>query len=497
MVPVTVAPSLPPASCYVGNAFCEPHGGQDEVIVNPATEEELGRVASADRHDLDMAIVAARDAVDTGAWSTLGPRARSEALYRLADALAADADRILEVVVAETGCPITAARGHQVGIPLEHMQYWAETARRPELSAHPPRVTTRADGSAVLGGWTVRREPCGVVAAITPYNFPFLQTVMKVGPALAAGNSVVLKPSPLTPYSTLLIAEAAQRADLPPGVLNVVTGGADVGQRLVADPRVDVVSFTGSDRVGAYIAGAASSHFARLVLELGGKSALIVCEDADLEIAAKAGAQSATYHAGQGCALTTRHLVHRSVRDHYLELLTERISAVRVGDPADPRTGMGPLIRPSAVTRVQKYVDDARSGGARVVTGGSRGAHTRGFFYEPTVVTEVSNSAPIAAEEIFGPVVVVIDVVDDDQAVELANDSPYGLAGHVVSADPARAFGVACRLRTGSVDINGGPGYTSPEVPFGGYKRSGIGRENGPQGLDEYTQFKTIKYHAG
>jgi len=500
-VPMTVksdpAPSLPPPSPFVDNVFREPTAGREEVIVNPATEAELGRVASADVPDVAAAVAAARRAADGGPWPSLSPKERSAALYRLADALAADAERILDVVVAETGCPVTAARGHQVGIPLEHMQYWAEAARRPELISVAPKVTDRSDHTAVLGGWTVRREPCGVVAAITPYNFPFLQTVMKVGAALAAGNTVVVKPSPLTPYSTLLIGEAAQHAGLPPGVINMVTGGADVGEQLVGDPRVDVVSFTGSDGVGARIAGAASARFARLVLELGGKSALIVCDDADLEIAARAGVQSATYHAGQGCALTTRHLVHRSVRDRYVEALSARVAAVRMGDPTDPQTGMGPLIRPAAVTRVENYVAQARERGAQLATGGSRGDHARGYFYRPTVLTEVSNSWPVAREEIFGPVVVVIDVADDAQAIAVANDSPYGLAGHVVSADPARAFGIACRLRTGSVDINGGPGYTNPDVPFGGYKRSGLGRENGAKGIDEYTQFKTIKYHVG
>ena len=496
-MPMSTTPLLPPSSPFVANAFIEPSGPGEEVILNPATEEVLGRVASADERDVDAAIGAARKAADTGTWSSLTPRERGTALEALADVLATDMQRILELVVAETGCPITAAAGHQVGLPIEHLQYWADVARRPDLIGHPPRVTVRPDGSGVLGGWTVRREPYGVVAAITPYNFPFLQTVMKIGPALAAGNTVVLKPSPLTPYSTLVIAEAAQKAGLPDAVINVVTGGADVGEQLVGDPRVDLVSFTGSDHVGSRIAGAASARLAGLVLELGGKSALIVCEDADLAIAAKAGAQSATFHAGQGCALTTRHLVHRTVLDRYLDLLVARIGAIRVGDPGDPATGMGPLIRESAVNRVEGYVHDARERGARVATGGSRGDHDRGFFYEPTVLTDVSNAWPIAREEIFGPVAVVIAFGDEDEAIELANDSSYGLAGHVVSQDPARAFAMACRLRTGSVDINGGPGYTSPEVPFGGYKRSGVGRENGPQGLDEYTQFKTIKYHAG
>jgi aldehyde dehydrogenase (NAD+) len=477
--------------------FRQTEGASSDVVVNPATEAEIGAVAAADERCVDAAITAARQAADDGVWSGLTPRERSDAMYRLAEALSDDADRILRIVVAETGCPVTASRGHQVGVPLEHMQYWAEVARRPELEAHPPKTISRSDGTRVVGGWTVRREPYGVVAAITPYNFPFLQTVMKIGPALAAGNTVVLKPSPWTPFSTLLVAEAAQSAGLPSGVLNVVTGGTPVGEQLVADPRVDVVSFTGSDRVGALIAGTAAARFARLVLELGGKSALIVCSDADLDLAARIGAQSATYHAGQGCALTTRHVVHRSVRDEYLVRLAERVANVRVGDPTDPRTGMGPLIRESAVARVDGYVQAAVEHGATVVTGGVRGGQPRGFFYAPTVLSEVSNAWPVAREEIFGPVVVVIEATDDQDAVRIANDSPYGLAGHVISSDSAHAFGIARDLRTGSVDLNGGPGYTSPEVPFGGRGRSGLGRENGQQGLDEYTQFKTIKYPVG
>jgi aldehyde dehydrogenase (NAD+) len=343
----------------------------------------------------------------------------------------------------------------------------------------------------------VRREPYGVVAAITPYNYPFHQNIMKVGPALAAGNSIVLKPSPFTPFSAFLIAEAAEQAELPPGALTVVTGGADVGDALCADPRVDLVSFTGSDVVGAHIAQRVAARMIPVILELGGKSALIVCDDADLGLAAAAGAKSVTHHAGQGCVHTTRHLVDRRVRDEYLERVAALIGDVVVGDPTEPATGMGPLIRPSAVERVAGYVDEARDNGARVVVGGSRGARGGGYFYEPTILSDVDNGSRIAQDEVFGPVAVVIDTNGDDDAVHLANDSRYGLGGHVMSRDTARAFEIACRLRTGSVDINGGPGYTNPDVPFGGYKLSGVRRENGAEGLDEYTQLKTIKYHAG
>ncbi len=493
---LTAAP-LPRTGVFAGNALREAHGDNAEDVVNPATEEVLGTVRDASAGDVETAVGAARRAADDGPWPRLTGRQRSDALYRLATELDSCAEQILRVVVAETGCPVTASRGHQVGTPLRHLEYWAEAARRPEFYTRGPLVTARSDGTGMVGGWAVRREPYGVVAAITPYNFPVLETVMKVGPALAAGNTVVIKPSPFTPFSAFLIAEAAQRAGLPDGLVNVVTGGADIGDRLVGDPRVDLVSFTGSEQVGAAIAARVAPRLTRVLLELGGKSAMIVCDDADLELAARAGAQSVTYHAGQGCVLTTRHLVHRRVRDEYLRRLVEQIGRVRVGDPNDPGTGMGPLIRPRAVDRVEGYVDGARRGGAQILTGGSRGDHPRGFYYEPTVIAGVANTDPVAAEEIFGPVATVLEFGDDDEAVAIANESRYGLAGHVVSADAGRAFGLACRLRTGSVDINGGPGYTNPDVPFGGYKRSGLGRENGPEGLDGYTQLKTIKYHAG
>jgi aldehyde dehydrogenase (NAD+) len=359
-------------------------------------------------------------------------------------------------------------------------------------------LTHRSDGSTSLGSWAVRREPYGVVAAITPYNFPLLENIMKVGPALAAGNTVVLKPSPFTPYSALMLAEAAQRAELPPGVLNVVTGGAQVGARLTDDPRVDLISFTGSDAVGARIAAAAAPRLTKVLLELGGKSALIVCADADLDLAARLGVQNITTHAGQGCVLATRHLVHASVRQDYLDRVRDLVAHLVVGDPRDPRTAMGPLIRPAAVDRVAGYVDAALAAGATAVAGGHRPDDgSPGFFYPPTVLSDVDNSWPVAREEIFGPVGVVIGFDDEDEAIAIANDSPYGLGGHIVSRQAGRAFELACRLRTGTVDINGGPGYTNPDVPFGGNRRSGLGRENGSEGLDEYTQLKTIKYHGG
>ncbi|HTK63492.1 MAG TPA: aldehyde dehydrogenase family protein [Pseudonocardia sp.] len=489
--------ALPAPAQFVDGGWLGESSDEAETIYDPATGGVLGTVAHAGPSQVEAALAAARRAADSGRWANESPRGRSTLLYRLHAELAGMADRLLDVLVAETGCPVTLARGQQVGLPIRHLEYWAEAARRPELSAREPVLSARSDGSSTLGSWVVRSEPYGVVAAITPYNFPLLENVMKIGPALAAGNTVVLKPSPFTPYTALLLAAAAQRADLPPGVLNVITGGAEVGTALTADPRVDLVSFTGSDAVGARILAAAAPRLTKVLLELGGKSALIVRADADLELAARVGAQNISTHAGQGCALLTRHLVHRSVHDEYTGRIGSLLDRAVVGDPRDPGTAVGPLIRPAARDRVESYVAGALSSGARVVTGAARPEGLdRGWFYRPTVLADVDNTWPVAREEIFGPVGVVIGFDTDDEAVALANDTPYGLAGHVVSADTGRAFEIACRLRTGSVDLNGGPGYTNPDAPFGGVKRSGLGRENGAEGFSEYTQTKTIKYGA-
>jgi aldehyde dehydrogenase (NAD+) len=489
---------MPPTKLFIDGDWRDSSASDGEDVVNPATEETLATVPRGTTLDAADAIAAARRAFDDGPWGRFDGRERARHIRRLhAELLSRMAD-ITELVIAEVGTTRAATRSHQVGLPIEHLEYWADLAARPELIPHSPRLTTRSDGSTVLGSWVVRREPVGVVAAVTAYNFPFLLNVMKLGPALAAGNTVVLKPSPYTPLSALAIADAAQAADLPAGVLNVVTGGVDVGSLLTTDARVDLVSFTGSDSVGATIMAQAAPSLKRLVLELGGKSALIIRHDADLELAAQLGVQSFTFHAGQGCALTTRHLVHRDLVEEYERRVAAIVATMRVGDPADPATQVGPLIRPSAVERTERFVAGAVAAGASVVAGGYRPVEpSRGYFFEPTLLGSVDNSWPVAREEIFGPVAVVVTFDDDDDAVALANDSPYGLDGHVVSRDTGAAYRIATRLRTGGVSINGGAGWTNPAVPFGGYKRSGFGRENGEAGLDEYTQLKTIKFHAG
>jgi aldehyde dehydrogenase (NAD+) len=487
---------LPASELYIDGSR-SPGEGEVVAVLNPATEAVLGEVASATVEQCDAAIASARCAFDDGPWSRFGGRERQAAITRLQDALAARVDEISAMVVAEVGTTAAATKSHQVGLPIEHLGYWAEAAARPDLVAVPPAVVPRGPMSW-LASWTVRREPVGVVAAITAYNFPFLLNIMKIGPALAAGNTVVLKPSPFTPYSALVLADAAEDAGLPHGVLNVVTGGNDVGTRMTTDARVDLVTFTGSDTVGSAIMGQAAPTLKRVLLELGGKSPLIVRHDADIGVAASVGLQGFTFHAGQGCALCTRHLVHRSRIDSYVAEVTALASKLSVGDPALPTTNVGPLIRPFAVERTRRYVDGAVTLGAHVETGGGPPPDVdRGFFFSPTLLTGVDNRWPVAQEEIFGPVGVVIAFDSDDEAVAIANDSRYGLDGHVVSEDVGAAFRMACALRTGGVSINGGAGVTSPAVPFGGYKRSGLGRENGEPGLDEYTQLKTIKYHGG
>jgi aldehyde dehydrogenase (NAD+) len=480
---------------YIDGAWRDPAGGLADTV-NPATEKPIAAAPVGTIVDAEAAITAARRAFDEGTWSSTTGRERSAALLRFKQALQDRYDDLVELVVAEVGAILPMARGHHVALPIEHLEYWAEAARQPELTSLPPRTAWQPNGTGRLGAWAVHREPVGVVAAITAYNFPLLINIMKLGPALAAGNTVVLKPSPYTPLTALAIAEAAEVADLPPGVVNVVTGGLDVGTALTTDPRVDLVSFTGSDAVGAAIMAQAAPTLKRVVLELGGKSPLIVRADADLDVAAAAGLMGFTFQAGQGCALTTRHLVHEKVYDAYVERVAAAAGALRVGDPADPATQMGPLIREAARERVQGFVDDAVAAGARIATGGGRPAGP-GYFVEPTLLTSVTPDLPVVRKEIFGPVGVVLPFSDDDEAIRLANDSEFGLDGHIVSADTGTAFELACRLRTGSVSINGGSGYFNPQAPMGGYKRSGIGRENGTVGLDEYRQLKTIRYHAG
>lgn len=479
----------PEARMYVDGRWVAT-GDRTRAVVNPATEQTVCAVPEASPADIDRAVTAARRAFDDGRWSGMSPHDRGAALGRFLTLLQARRDEAVDRVVTEVGTPVTLARGLQVATPLDHL---ADMVNRvlPTYPFMTPMPPTFGDG---IGQGVVMREPAGVVAAITPFNYPFFTCLSKVGPALTAGCTVVLKPAPATPLSALLLAEVAEEAGLPPGVFNVVTSGdAEASRHLTGHPDVDVVSFTGSVPVGAAISAQAAPTIKKVALELGGKNADIVLADADLDKAIAHFAYGFTRNSGQGCGCMTRLIVDVSRHDEAVEMLVDMVARYVVGDPRDPATDLGPLISAAQRERVEQYVRIGVDEGAVLAVGGGRPSHLdKGFFLEPAVFTAVTPGMRIAREEIFGPVAVVIPVADDDEAVAVANDSDFGLSGAVWSGDPLRAFAVARRLRTGQVTVNGGGGGTNPFAPYGGYKRSGIGREFGEAGLSEYLETKAV-----
>ena len=466
-----------------------PGGAGRFRTVNPATEEVLGSAANADERDMDRAIGAARRAFDTTAWST-DTALRVRCIRQLRDAMRANIEPLREITMAEVGAPRMLTAAAQLEGPVEDLSFSADTAEsfswRTDLGvAAPMGIKTRR---------TLVREPVGVVGTITPWNFPHQINLAKIGPALAAGNTVVLKPAPDTPWCAAVLGElVAEHTDLPPGVLNIVTSDDHaVGAMLTSDPRVDMVSFTGSTATGRAVMTAAAPTLKKVFLELGGKSAFLVLDDADLAAACSMAAFTASVHAGQGCAITTRLVVPRARYDDAVVVAAKTMSNIKPGDPTKPGTICGPVISARQRDRVQSYLDLAVAEGGTFACGGGRPAdRDRGFFIEPPVIAGLDNTARVAREEIFGPVLTVIAHDGDDDAVRIANDSPYGLSGTVFSADPERAQGVANRLRVGTVNVNGGVWY-SPDVPFGGYKQSGIGREMGVAGFEEYLELKAI-----
>ncbi len=467
------------------------------AVINPGTEEEFATAPVGNPSDAAAAIAAARRAFDHGPWPKLSATDRQAKLQKFLDAIKGRREEICELIVAEAGATVALAQMLQFGMPMKHAQYVIDNCARDPLTPMPPEVSMAPDGTSVLGTAVVVREPVGVVVAITPYNVPFFLNVAKIVPAMAVGCTVVLKPSPYTPLEALLLGEIAQEADLPSGVLNIVTGGKDVGEVLTTDARVDMVSFTGSDLVGEAIQRQTAGTLKRVVLELGGKSAMIVRADANLAAAAMDGLRGFTAHCGQGCQLLTRHLVHNSVRKAYVEQVAAMAGALKIGDPSDPTVQMGPLIRGAQRDRTEEYVKIATAEGARLVTGGRRPPGlARGFFHEPTLFDDVRNDFRIAQEEVFGPIGSVIGFDTDEEAIAIANDSRYGLSGSVHSADAGRAYAIALQLRTGGVAINSGPGTMLSAAPFGGIRRSGYGREFGLDGMNEFTYTKTISFRA-
>lgn len=481
---------------YVGGEWLKTDAA--EPVINPADESVLIEAPLGEAAHVEAALAAAYDAFHNGPWPRLQQRERQAKMSEFLDAIERRAGEIVELIVAEAGSTRMLAQFLQFGIPMQHARTAIELSSRPAITPLPVETAPAQDGSTTLGAGVMVRDPVGVVAAITPYNFPFFLNIGKIVPAMVLGNTVVLKPSPYTPIEALILGEIADEVGLPAGVLNIVTGDIAVGEALTTDKRVDMVSFTGSDKVGEKIQAQAASTLKRIVMELGGKSALIVRPDADLNAAAMSGLTGFTIHCGQGCALLTRHLVHNSVKDDYVARLKAMVEQVKVGNPADPGTTMGPLIREVARQRTQDYVDIALNEGATLVTGGKRPEGLdKGFYYEPTFFTDVENHHRIAQEEVFGPIGVVIGYDSDEEAVRLANDSDFGLSGAVFSADVGKAYEIALQMRTGGVAINGGGGKMSSHAPFGGIKRSGYGREYGIDGLNEFTNLKTISFKGG
>jgi aldehyde dehydrogenase (NAD+) len=459
------------------------------ATVNPATEEVLGVAADATTDDMDQAIVAARRAFDETDWST-NVELRVRGIRQLQQAMRDHVEELRELTMAEVGAPRMLTSAAQLEGPIEDLSFCADTAEsyqwRTDLGiASPMGMRTRR---------TIAREAIGVVGAITPWNFPHQINLAKLGPALAAGNTIVLKPAPDTPWAAAVLGELiVEHTDIPAGVVNIVTSSDHgVGALLSRDSRVDMVSFTGSTNTGRAVMADGAATLKKVFLELGGKSAFLVLDDADLGGACSMAAFTASMHAGQGCAITTRLVVPRAKYDEAVDAAAGTMAGLKPGDPTNPGTICGPVISALQRDRIQSYLDSAIAEGGRFACGGGSPAdRDKGFFIEPTVIAGLDNDAKVAREEIFGPVLTVIAHDGDDDAVRIANDSPYGLSGTVFSGDDARAQGIADRLRVGTVNVNGGVWY-SADMPFGGYKQSGIGREMGLAGFEEYLETKAI-----
>jgi acyl-CoA reductase-like NAD-dependent aldehyde dehydrogenase len=470
---------MTPGELYIDGAFRAAKSGERRDVVNPANGQVITTVAEAGPDDVDAAVSAARHAFDEGTWPQLSGRERGAVLLKAAALLEQHREELAQLESLDTGKPITFARMIDLGDTIDHFTYYAGLADTIQGSTR----SIRRPGLAYT-----RREPIGVVAAITPFNFPLILSSSKLAPALAAGNTVVHKPAEDTPLTALRVAELLTEAGLPEGVLNVITGGAATGAALTEHDGVDKIAFTGSTRVGSAIAASAAATVKQTTLELGGKSAHLIFEDADLGPAIEAAVGGFVFNTGQFCMGGTRLLVHRTHYDTVLGAVTEAATHVPVGDPQEPSTVVGPMAGPRHLENVERYIG---LGEARVVAGGRRLDINGGYFYAPTVLADVDNDARVVQEEIFGPVLVVQPFDTEEEAVALANSTPYGLAAGLHTRDVARAHRVAAKLRAGIVWVNSWA-VLDAALPFGGYGRSGYGRENGPEGLDEYLQTKSV-----
>ena len=463
---------------YYDGAWQASSGTETVAVISSATEAEVGRVPRGTAGDVDHAVKAARRGFE--AWSRVSVEDRAQWLEKLAAAMKTRVPQLAEAISHEVGTALGYAIKVQVEFPIMMIGMNAKFIREAKLEEE-------------LGNSLIIKEPVGVVGCITPWNYPLHQIVCKIAPALAAGCTVVLKPAEMAPLSAFMLAEAAHEIGLPAGVLNIVSGsGRIVGEAIVVHPDVDMVSFTGSLAAGRRIAAVAGDGIKKVCLELGGKSAFIVLDDAPFDKAIAAGVNNCMQNSGQTCSAWTRMLVPRSRHDEAVELAKTQLAKLTLGDPFDKNTRLGPLASAGQRDTVLGFIEQGKKEGATLVAGGGRpAAPSTGFYVEPTIFANVDNQMTIAQEEIFGPVLAIIPYDSEADAIAIANDSPYGLAGGVWAGTPERALAVAKQLRTGQVDINGG--RFNVLAPFGGYKKSGIGREIGPLALEEFFQLKSIQ----
>jgi aldehyde dehydrogenase (NAD+) len=469
-------------SLFIGAEWVTPATSARIEVISPSTEKVIGSVPDGSAADVDAAVAAARHAFDHSEWPWLSPAERAVHMRALAAEMGKRVEQTAETITAEMGSVISYTKIGQAPAPIAMLEYYASLADSLVLSEQR---------TGFIGQWSVRKEPVGVVGAIVPWNGPIFLAMYKLAPALLAGCTIVLKPAAESPLSSYLLAEAAQAAGLPPGVLNIVPGGRETGQHLVRHPGVNKIAFTGSTAAGKWIMAECANDLKRVTLELGGKSPAIVLDDVDLDAVLGELVFAVTQNNGQICVSNSRMLVPRSRKDEIVEAMSAAFAAVPVGDPFDEATVVGPLVAERQRDRVMGFISGARADGATIAQGGERPADLdRGWYVQPTVVADVDPGMRIAREEVFGPVLAVIEYGTEDEAIAIANDSVYGLGAGIFSTDPGRATMLASRVRAGTVNLN--RHITDFALPFGGYKQSGIGREGGPEAIASYLETKVI-----
>jgi len=471
---------------FIDGSWVDPAGTDQIEVISPHTEEVIARVPHSSERDIDGAVAAARQAFDRGPWPRMAPSERADIMAKLSQLIQARSQEFADVISQQNGSPGSWSLMGQVFSSTMVLDFYTNLAR--EYAFEEDRLGTL--GTPAL----VRKEPVGVVAAIVPWNVPLFVTMLKLGPAMASGSTVVLKPAPETVVDGYLLAECIAEAGVPNGVINVVQAGREVGEYLVTHPDIDKVAFTGSTAVGRHIAAVCGERLRRFTLELGGKSAAIILDDAPIDTAIPGLLPAAMMNNGQACVAQTRILASRDRYDEVVAALVEQVRALKTGDPADPETQVGPLVAKRQQDRVMGFIETGQDEGAKIAIGGGR-PFDKGWYVDPTVFVNVDNKMTIAQEEIFGPVLAVIPYDDVQNAIDIANDSQYGLSGTVWSADTDRALEIAKQIRTGTLSINGF--MLDFSCPFGGFKSSGMGRELGPEGLEHYLELKTISFPSG